>query len=108
MRPLSCRIALSDAVSSEGQFGKEAEAGRREGLDDPLPLILLAGVAGAIWLWLAHRGRKHAAEKQLRRICLGDERQVERLLQSEMTRAPGMSRAEAARRAVERYRRDNR
>jgi hypothetical protein len=77
-------------------------------LDDLLPLLLLAGVVGAIWLWIAHRGRKHAAEKELRRICLGDERQAERLLESEMTRAPGMSRAEAARRAVERYRRDNR
>ena len=77
-------------------------------MNDPLPLILLAAVAGAIWLWVAHRGRKYAAEKELRRICLGDERQAERLLESEMTRAPGMSRAEAARRAVERYRRDNR
>jgi hypothetical protein len=77
-------------------------------LDDLLPLLLLAGVVGAIWLWVAHRGRKYAPEKELRRICLGDERQAERLLESEMTRAPGMSRAEAARRAVERYRRDNR
>jgi hypothetical protein len=77
-------------------------------LDDQLSLILLAGVAGAIWLWVAYRGRRYSAEKELRRICLGDERQAERLLESEMTRAPGMSRAEAARRAVERYRRDNR
>jgi hypothetical protein len=77
-------------------------------VDDPLALILLAAVAGAIWLWVAHRGRRHAPEKELRRICLGDERQAERLLESEMTRAPGLSRAEAARRAVERYRRDNR
>ena len=77
-------------------------------MDDPLPLLLLAGVVGAIWLWLAHRGRRYAAEKELRRICLGDERQAERLLESEMTRETGMSRAEAARRAVERYRRDNR
>ena len=77
-------------------------------MDDPLPLLLLAGVVGAIWLWVAHRGRRYAAEKELRRICLGDERQTERLLESEMTRAPGISRAEAARRAVERYRRDNR
>ena len=87
---------------------QQSERKRRDALDDPLPLLLLAGVVGAIWLWVAHRGRKHAAEKELRRICLGDERQAERLLESEMTRAPGMSRAEAARRAVERYRRDNR
>lgn len=72
-----------------------------------MSLILLAGVVGAIWLWLAHRGRKDAAEKELRQICLGNERQAERLIESEMTRAPGISRAEAARRAVARYRRDN-
>jgi hypothetical protein len=77
-------------------------------LDNPLPLILLAAVVGAIWLWRARRDRRHAAEKELRRICLGNERQAERLIESEMTRAPDMSRAEAARRAVERYRRDNR
>jgi hypothetical protein len=57
-----------------------------------LSLILLAGVVGAIWLWLAHRGRKDAAEKELRQICLGNERQAERLIESEMTRAPGIAR----------------
>jgi hypothetical protein len=72
-----------------------------------LSLILLAGVVSAIWLWLAHRGRKDAAEKELRQICLGNERQAERLIESEMTRAPGISRPVAARRAVGRYRRDN-
>jgi hypothetical protein len=77
-------------------------------LDDPLPLILLAAVIGAIWLWVAYRSRRYLPEKELRRICLGDERQAQRLLESEMSRAPGISRAEAARRAVERYRRDNR
>ena len=77
-------------------------------LDSPLALILLACVVGGIWLWSARRGRRHAAERELRRICLGDERQVERLIEGEMTRAPRLSRAEAARRVVERYRRDNR
>jgi hypothetical protein len=77
-------------------------------VDSPLSLILLGGVAGAIWLWLTYRGRRDAAEKELRRICMGNEEQAERLIQSEMTRAPGMLRPEAARRAVERYRRDNR
>jgi hypothetical protein len=77
-------------------------------LDGLLALILLACVVGVIWLWHVHRGRRHAAEKELRRICLGNERQVDRLIEGEMTRAPGLSRAEAARRAVERYQRDNR
>ena len=45
---------------------------------------------------------------QLRRICLGDESQMERLINGELTRGPGISRAEAASRAVERYQRDNR
>jgi hypothetical protein len=77
-------------------------------LDSPLALILLAGVLGVTWLWLAHRGRRHVAEKELYRICLGNKAQAERLIESEMTRAPGVTRAEAARRAIERYRRDNR
>jgi hypothetical protein len=76
-------------------------------VDNPWPLILLFA-AGAIWLWFSHRGSRHAAEKELRRICLGNTQQVERLIDSELTRAPGMSRAQAARRAVDRYRRDNR
>jgi len=77
-------------------------------LDNSLALILIAAVVGAIWFWRERRGRRHAAEQELRRICLGNEQQAERLIEGEMTRAPGISRAEAARRAVGRYRRDNR
>jgi len=76
-------------------------------MDSPVTLILLACVV-AVWLWRDHRGRRRAAEEELRRICLGNEGQVERLIEGEMTRAPRLSRAEAARRAVERYQRDNR
>lgn len=76
-------------------------------MDNLLPLILVAAVIGGLWLWFNHRP-KRAAEEELRRICLGNERQVERLIEGEITRAPGMSRADAAQRAVERYRRDNR
>jgi hypothetical protein len=79
-----------------------------ESLDLPFLLILLAGVLGAIWLWRAAHGRGHGAETELRRICMGNQRQAERLIEGEMTRAPGLSRAEAAQRAIERYRRDNR
>jgi hypothetical protein len=77
-------------------------------LDNAWPLIVLAGAAAVLWLWNCRRVRRQAAEIELRRICLGDRRQVERLLASELARAPGLSRAEAARRVVERYRRDNR
>jgi hypothetical protein len=77
-------------------------------VDSPLALILLGCVVAVSWLWLARRGRAQAAEEELRRICLGNESQAERLIEGELTRAPRLSRAEAARRAVERYRRDNR
>lgn len=65
-------------------------------------------VLGA-WWWLRRgSGAPREAESQLRRICLGNAGQVERLINSEMTRSPGISRAEAAGRAVRRYQRDNR
>ena len=68
--------------------------------------VVVIVVLGA-WLWLRRRASKEA-ETKLRRICLGDDGQVERLIGAEMTRAPGISRAEAASRAVRRYLRDNR
>ena len=69
-------------------------------------VVVIVVVVGA-WLWMRRTASK-AAETQLRRICLGDDGQVERLIGSEMTRAPGISRPEAASRAVGRYLRDNR
>jgi hypothetical protein len=99
------RTTAADELAGPERRLRRIERGR---LDSPLALVLIACVVGVIWLWRAHRGRRHAAEKKLRRICLGNERQAERLIEWEMTRAPGLSRAEAARRAVERYQRDNR
>jgi hypothetical protein len=74
---------------------------------------LAAGVLVAVlviaWLWWDRQGASRGAEAQLRRVCFGDERQAERLIEGEMRRAPGtISRGEAARRAVDRHRRDNR
>jgi hypothetical protein len=75
---------------------------------------IIVGVLVAVfffgWLWWNRRAGSTGAEAQLRKICFGDPRQVERLIEGEMGRAaPGtMSRAEAARRAVDRHRRDNR
>jgi hypothetical protein len=74
---------------------------------------LVAGVLVAVlfvgWLWWDRRAGSRGAETQLRRICFGDAGQVDRLIEGEMRRAPGaMTRSEAAQRALERHRRDNR
>ena len=79
-------------------------------MDDATGIALLVFMAAGVWLWL-RRGRggsTRSAEWQLRRICFGNDAQVERLIDFEMTRGSGISRAEAASRAVDRYRRDNR
>jgi len=62
------------------------------------------------WLWWNRRAASTGAEAELRKICFGDPSQVERLIEGEMRRggAGTVSRAEAARRAVDRHRRDNR
>ena len=78
-------------------------------MDRATAIAILAAIVLGAWLWLRRRsGVSRQAEAQLRRICLGDHRQVERLIKGEMTRTPGISRAEAASRAVQRYQRDNR
>jgi hypothetical protein len=78
-------------------------------MDNTTVIALLALVAVGLWLWRRRGGgATRNAERQLRRICFGNDAQVERLIDFEMTRAAGISRAEAASRAVDRYRRDNR
>lgn len=47
-------------------------------------------------------------EARLRKICMGDQEAVERLINLERKQHPGLSLAEACRRAIERYKRDNR
>ena len=77
---------------------------------DHVSAIAIAGVmVAAAWWWLRRRwSTSRQAETRLRRVCLGNDGQVERLINGEMTRSPGISRAEAASRAVRRYQRDNR
>ena len=77
---------------------------------ESLSAIAIAGViVAAAWWWLRRRwSTARQAETQLRRVCLGNDDQVERLINGELTRTPGISRTEAARRAVGRYQRDNR
>jgi hypothetical protein len=77
-------------------------------MDNLTAIAIFALVLFGVWLWLGPRsGGSRQAERQLRRICLGDDRKVERLINAEMVRAPGISRGEAAKRAVDRYERDN-
>jgi hypothetical protein len=78
-------------------------------LDNPTAIAILGVIVLGAWLWLRRRsGAARQAEAELRRICLGNDGQVERLIDGEMARTPGISRAEAASRAVRRYQRDNR
>ena len=78
-------------------------------MDYSTAVAILGVVVLGAWWWRRHgRGVSRQAETQLRRICFGDDGQAERLISGEMTRSPGISRAEAARRAVLRYQRDNR
>ena len=78
-------------------------------MDNPIAIAILGAIVLGAWLWLRRRSAvSQQAEAQLRRICLGNDGQVERLINGEMTRTPRISRAEAARRAVQRYQRDNR
>ena len=71
-------------------------------------LVMVALVVG-IFLWVLSRSSGgQNAEATLLRICRGNQEQADRLITGEMSRAPGITRQEAARRAAERYQRDNR
>ena len=76
-------------------------------------LVVLGGLAAA-WLaaaWLFARARRRPTktpESRLVRICRGDTERADRLVAGELARTPGLSRSEAAARAIEKYRRDNR
>jgi len=78
-------------------------------MDNATGIAILVLVVLGVWFWLRRGGgAAQNTERQLLRICFGNDAQVERLIDFEMTRTPGISRTEAASRAVDRYRRDNR
>ena len=78
-------------------------------MDNATGIAILCVLVFGLWVWIRRGGgATRNSERQLRRICFGNDAQVERLIDFEMTRTPGISRAEAAGRAVDRYRRDNR
>jgi hypothetical protein len=78
-------------------------------MDASIALLIVGVLALGAWWWHGRSGRGwDRSEVHLRQICLGNTEQVERLIALELTRHPGISRGEAARRAVQRYRNDNR
>jgi hypothetical protein len=58
----------------------------------------------AISKWFGKR--PSAAERRLLQRCAGDQAQMERLIALELERRPGVSRADAADAAVDRWNRD--
>jgi len=77
-------------------------------MNQSVMLIVLALVVVALIVWMRVAGAGKRPESQLLKICQGDQAQAERLVEAEISRAPGISRGEAASRAVLRYQRDNR
>ena len=72
-------------------------------------VILVICLVIGVLLWMMRgAGPSMHPESELLRLCRGNQEQAARLIQGELTRTPGISRAEAASRAVQRYRRDNR
>ena len=69
-------------------------------------VVVLVGFAALVY-WYAQKGASNAPERRLRLICRGDTALAERLIEYEMQRRPGISRREAARRAIDSHRRDN-
>jgi len=58
--------------------------------------------------WRRLRAGRGGYRAELERICMGDAERMRRLIEFEQRRAPGISEAEACRRAVATYRADNR
>jgi hypothetical protein len=74
----------------------------------PSTLLIVGAVVVIVWLLWRGAGGSGGPEVRLLKICQGNAAQAERLTQAELNRAPGISRSEAAARAVQRYERDNR
>jgi hypothetical protein len=76
------------------------------------PLVVVILVLAGIWWWLKRRSAipspTSTPEEILLRACRGNRESMDRLVAREADRAPGITRAEATRRALDEYRRDNR
>lgn len=71
-------------------------------------IIVGAVLAALLFPRVLRRVRDEDAERRLQRICRGDLAQASRLIEHQMQRRSGMSRGEAARRALDSLARDNR
>jgi len=70
-----------------------------------IPFRRLKQGLGRVLGFEARRERRERAH--LLRMCAGDESAVERIIRGECARLPGLSEAEACRRAIRLLRRDN-
>jgi hypothetical protein len=77
-------------------------------MNERTAIVLLICTVIGVLLWMRGSGASARPEARLLRICRGNQEQAERLIQGELDRSPGIARAEAAARAIERYKRDNR
>lgn len=68
--------------------------------------VIICILGGGAW-WLAVRDRR-SPERDLQRACWGNGAQASRLIEYELQRTPGISRKEAASRALQSHKRDNR
>jgi hypothetical protein len=79
-----------------------------------MPVLIGILVVAAVIYYLSSAGDTRRqdeatdAKEDLRLLCRGDQKQMERLIALEMARAPEITRGEAARRAVVSLRRDHR
>lgn len=71
----------------------------------PAALVLAALAAGVFYLGNRYRKAQAGGYRELVRLCRGKET-ADRLVEGELRRNPGLSPKEAARQALERYKRD--
>jgi hypothetical protein len=70
-------------------------------------IVSIVAIVTRLWLKERRRSDDNSPMEVLLRMCLGDRRQVKRLIALERSRSPGISRREAIARAIESLRRDN-
>lgn len=72
-----------------------------------IALAIATLIAGVFWIaWKRSPESTSAAERSLRNHCMGDRVQVQRLIDREHKRSPGLSRSKAAQAALAALRRD--